>query len=273
MPKLFFLFFSYLFPFGLQSQISETTNSDQLIVFIQGINSEVELEFKEKTLPGIENLAKEVNLDFIIYNITDSAPKEIKYTPAIVFHNKKEHFIYRGKWNKIEHIEHFIKNRQKNIIDKKENTNKNNLLWAWGRTRISIKTEINSLQGKVPKKFNHKHFLEQAQMGIEKGTPRAHFKNHNSGDQQFKMVFHSSRDRKGRYSITGEILLENDSKNPIYRHLKNPIIDENPKIAFKKMAAILEEQILYFTKSPSDGNGFDIIPQYIKSIPWNIIGK
>ncbi len=274
--KTLFVFLFSVFPFFSYDGVISFTPKEQLIVFIQDINSEVNEAFNNEMLTKIKKLAEDEKMEFIIEEIKENAPKEITHTPAIVFRNNTGVSYFNGRWNNIDKIKNFIRGTRVMHQQKKDNTRLDEMVWSIDRIQIYAPIKITELQGKIPKKFNEIAFLEIAKKGIEKGTVRFNKTKKINADlstRSFHLAMYPYRDKKGKYSITGEIYSQHNCIDPIYTHFKNPVVDKDPEKAFKKMAAILEEQIVHQMKNPENGDGFDIVPNTIKSTPWNKFGK
>ncbi len=274
--KFIIVFLFSILPFSLQYEKEFFSTNEQLIVFVQEINSEVSSTFKKDILPEIKKLAEEEKIEFILKNITDKAPKEITYTPAIAFRNNDGISFFNGRWNQITKVKNFIRGSRVMHQEKETNIRENEWVWKMDRIKIYAPIKITALEGYKPKKFNENSFLETARKGIEKGTVRFNqIKKLNASlsTRSFHLAFYPYRDKKGYYNITGEIYSQHNCIDPIYQHFEKPVRDKNLEKAFQKIAAILEEHIVHQIKNPSNGDGFDIVSASTKSIPWHSFGK
>ncbi len=250
---------------------------EQLIVFLQETNSEVQSAFEKDVLPELKLLANNEGMDFIVEMIKESAPRAITYTPCVTFRNNEGESFFMGRWNQADKFKNFIRGGRVMHQNRKETFKRDEWVWNLGRLKIYAPIKITELQGAIPKNWNENNFLQQAYEGIEKGTARfnkiENFNVNNIIMKSFHLAFYPYRDKKGKYSITAEIYSQHNCVTPIYTHFENPIQHKDLKKAFEKMAAILEEQIVYQMKNPENGDGFDYVPAETKSVSWNSFGK
>lgn len=274
--RLFLLSLLFLIPISIQNETFILAEQEQLIVFTQKTNSEVNAVFMEEMLPQIKALASEEGISFIFSEIDEIAPKDVSYTPFIAFRNTRGTSYFSGRWNQMSKIKNFIRSSRVLHQGKEPNYKENILVWQNGRMNMFAPLKITALQGKLPRNYNAETFMKDAMAAIEEGTPNFNFKdraNATLSTRSFYWAMYPYRDKKGRYNITGEIYSQYNCVEPIYTHFENPVVHKDCKKAFQQMAAILEEQVKYQLDNPKNGDGFGVVKTEIKSIPWNQFGK
>lgn len=276
MIRLLILSFAFLIPTTIHNETFIIEKKEQLIVFVQKSNSEVHQVFKEEMLPQIKELAESEGLEYVLQEIDGNAPKEVTYTPFISFRDSRGVSVFSGRWNQITKIKNFIRSTRVLHQGNESNYKKDILVWQWGRMNLIAPLKITDLQGKLPKNYDAEDFKKKAKAAIEKGSARFNIKKQidvNLKTRSFYWAMYPYRDKKGKYHITGEIYSQYNCVDPIYKHFENPVIDKDYAKAFQKMAAILEEQLVYQMDNPKNGDGFKIVDTKVKSIPWNKFGK
>lgn len=274
--RILILSLLFLIPSVIQNEVFILAGQEQLIVFTQKTNSEVNAVFMEEMLPQIKELASEEGISFIFSEIDEIAPKDVSYTPFIAFRNAGGTSYFSGRWNQMTKIKNFIRSSRVLHQGKEPNYKENILTWQKGRMDMIAPLKITELQGKLPKNYDTDAFMKEAKAAVEAGTPNFNFKNKVNATlstRSFYWAMYPYRDKKGRYSITGEIYSQYNCVDPIYTHFENPVVHKKLDKAFQEMAAILEEQVMYQLDNPKNGDGFGIVKTEIKSIPWNQFGK
>jgi polyisoprenoid-binding protein YceI len=274
--RILILFLLFLIPASMQNQVFIIAEQEQLIIFTQKTNSEVNAVFMEEMLPQIKELASAEGISFIFSEIDEIAPRDVSYTPFIAFRNTRGTSYFSGRWNQMTKIKNFVRSSRVLHQGKEPNYKENILTWQNGRMNMIAPLKITELQGKLPKNYNADAFMKAAKAAIEEGTPNFNFKNKVNATlstRSFYWAMYPYRDKKGRYSITAEIYSQYNCVDPIYTHFENPVVHKNLEKAFQQMAAILEEQVVYQLDNPKNGDGFGIVEAAIKSIPWNQFGK
>ncbi len=273
--RFIILILAFVLPSNLNPSQENIKFTEQLIVFVQKSNSEVDHVFRSEMLPQIEALAKEENVEYVLQEIDGKAPKEVTYTPFITFRDKRGTSVFSGRWNQITKIRNFIRSTRVLHQEEAKNVKERILTWPNGRLNILAPLKITDLQGALPKRFKSEAFLEAAMEGVETGSPRFDMRERMNADlatRSFYWAMYPYRDKKGKIHITGEIYSQYNCVDPIYTHFEEPVVDKDVRKAFGKMAAILEEQTVYQLDNPKNGDGLQAVDATIKSIPWNQFG-
>ncbi len=250
---------------------------EQIIVFLQEKSTDVEEDFKENILPSLEKYAADEHIEIIVKKVEEGIPKEVFFTPAVVFQNKLGRSFYTGRLNQVSKVKNFI--RTSRLIPQKGKgiPKKNILIWQNERMKIAAPIKITELNGDLPEDFDMKEFLGNANAAAQKGTDNFKLVSSttlNRMDRSFYMDMYPHRGKDNQLYITLALFSQFHCVEPIYTNEDNPIKGsyDDYKALFHLATAQLEKEIIKRMISPERGDGFDIISQKISVKPWSSLG-
>ncbi len=254
---------------------SSRTQKEQLIIFRQNTESTVIVDFHVKMMDDIKAIAKKQNLDIIIADIEDGAPKEVTYTPFIAFRNKEGVSLFYGRWNQASKLENFIRTsrifKQSDAATLKEDI----LEFKSGRTKVLMPIKITEMTGTPPKDYNYESFKKEVKEYADEGTlkfkqvPQSAL---GKNTRAFYTAIYVNHDEKCNYAVTSEIYSQFNCETPIYTSFDNPVVSKKLGKAVKEVALNLEAEIFRQMRNPDNGDGFDAIPSKWQEVTWADIG-
>ena len=212
MPKyisLIFLIFSL--STNAQQKIDE-----ELLIFI---NKKTDSEFTQSDIRKLEVEMYNNKITTKIIDINEvGAPKDIGYTPYIMYRNYLGNKLYKGRHTSHKRILNFIRTVRRldqASIDYKE---KNIMVWKQERANLMFKLKITSPQGHLPNNFDQKQFDIEVIKGLKQGFKGVQYtKSHrvSNSDDIFYCNFYPYISEDGKLFVSTEIFSHYDCINPV----------------------------------------------------------
>ncbi len=140
---------------------SAAQSSGQLLVFVDS-SKPVSKHFTAESLPMVKAMAAERNLEVQVIEIAEGAPKEVTFTPQIVFQNHLGRSLYRGRYTTIERLTNFVRTVTNAPQANANNPKVNTPVIQTGRAVVGTPIKITPLSGTVPVGFDQEIFQEEA---------------------------------------------------------------------------------------------------------------
>ncbi len=237
----------------------------ELVIFQQPGISEVASSFEENTLPRIEEMVEESNLNLTVLNALDtSVPDEVKITPLIIYQNYKGRSIYQGRFNDVDKIAHFVRTSRFIPQGDRENQLENVPIMNFGEAKVASPIKITDLEYLVPENHDQKAFEQIGLEGIHEGLSEYKIVPQVSlgrSDRLFYMDFYPIAIEDNRLVISLALFSQFDCHTPVFTAYNDEIIGHmsEAKSLFANAAALLEAEVKRQLDNPENGDGFDPI--------------
>jgi len=255
-------------------QLMSNPNSEKLILFVHHENPVIQ----QTEIEQIEQLANEMNLDFIIKTNQEGLPAEVKTLPCLFFQNDKGRSLYYGRYSKLSRIKNFVRTSKMAHLKNGVNSSNDILVLKEGRADITAPIKITKLEGKQPKNFDAETFVKNTQQAIANGMKHFNLENEHAlskATKSFYFNIYPFLDEKNRLSITYEIFSQYNCVKPISQQLQ-PVI---PAFKWKKrdkglakIGQIIEEDILWQIENSDQGDAFQTVANETKNTTWEQLG-
>lgn len=268
-----YIVLSFLMSLGLVG-FSQNVLEEELIIFVQ---STAESDFTKKNIGELQEYMQSKSIPVRIIDIQNkgAAPKEVGYTPFIVYQNHLGRKIYKGRYTSHHRILNFIRT-VKYLGQQQQRYNEEKVfVWKHGRMRLGIKTKITDPTGKLPSDFDINQFKQKAQKGLVEGLSK--FKYYElaeitKADELFYFNFYANVDAKGQWFVSTEIYSHYDCVEPIYIEFKSPAKGETIEKVFAQAAKTLQAELVQQLSKSKLGDAMTIVSAKFPTQNWNNIG-
>ncbi len=264
-----------LFVLPILCTAQENSNQEEVIVFIQ---KSKESDFTIKKILELEVFIRDLGIPVKVVDIeAKGAPKEVKYTPFIVYQNYLGRKIYKGRYTTLNRLKNFITTVQYIPSDVGKYPVSNALVWKEGRTEFFVQTKITPLEGEIPDEFNPALFMKEAWEGIHKGMEGFNFYLYRDfllENEIFYLNYYPHITYEGKLYLTYEIYSHYDCITPIYVQGDIPIKTSitGTKRAFYLVAKEMKENLLALWKNSEAGDALSFVDAQIKTVNWEELG-
>ena len=271
MIKLFATFsLALLLFFNIKQQRYTTT--DQLIVFTNTTNPIL----SDQDIKNLESLAKEADVQLKIIDIQQQgAPKEITYTPTLVFQNYLGRSFYYGRYTNKSRLHNFMRISRLAHQQDAENIKNDLLSWQDGRSTVIAPLKITALKGAPPTDFDPDEFMLMAKKAIQDGMSNFKLKEKmpiTRTTRSFYCNFYPYLDNGGRLTISAEIFSQYNCIQPIFQKYNDGLVKgkwEDRAALFAKAGEMMEAEMVNQIKNSTNGDAFQFIPQTIQIKDWD----
>ena len=266
MPKyITFLLLCLAFSTTAQQKIDE-----ELIIFVQ---KTTDSEFTQQNIKELEADMKNSKIPTKIINIDKTgAPKEVGYTPYIVYRNYLGNKVYKGRYTSHKRILNFIRTVRQLPKEDINYEEKDVFVWKHERANLIFKLKITDLQGSIPDGFDEHKFKKEYLQGLKKGFAEAHFSHHqrlHNSEEMFYCNFYPYRGEDGKVYVSTEIFSHYDCINPIYQKFKTPNVGNSIVEGFEVAANNTFTEIKRVVVESELGDALNFVTKAIPVISWD----
>lgn len=234
------------------STIAQQKIDEELIIFVQ---KTTDSPFTLDNIKALEAYMLERNITTKIIDIDKiGAPKEVGYTPFIVYRNHIGRKIFKGRYTSHKRLLNFIRTVRRLPIEEVNYKEENVFVWKQERSNLVLKLKITDPQGNLPKNFNANKFKKEYLKGLTKGfAPATYQKNIavNSSDELMYCSFYPYLAEDGKVYISSEIHSHYDCHTAIYQQFETAAVGNSVSEAFtlaaKNSLTEIQRQILEST--------------------------
>jgi len=188
MPK----YITFLFVLLSFSTIAQQNIDEELIIFVQkGADS----EFTQKNIKALVGEMDSANIPTRIIDIEETgSPKEIGFTPHIIYRNYIGNKTYKGRYTSHGRILNFIRTVRRLPQENIDYEEKNTFVWKQERCNILFKLKITEATGNIPANFNQKNFEKEYLNGLKagfEGAEHASLQEVNNSDERYICPYRS----------------------------------------------------------------------------------
>jgi hypothetical protein len=251
-----------------------TTDSGQLIVFVQPNSSSVDDIFLQRSLPEIRKLADAMGVSVHVVDASKGSPAEVALTPLIVYQNYRGRSVYQGRTTTPERIRNFMRTSRFVPQGKERNRRENIPVWSQGRNRIWAPLKVAPVSGTRPADYDHDAFVAKALKSIAKGFKKFDIQKKaelDRADRGFYMDFNPWLSDDGTLFITVVVFSQFDCKAPVF---SKKIIGPWKKYQklFRQASAAGEDAVVRIAADPASGDSFDPVKKTTARKSWEQIG-
>lgn len=228
-------------------------------------------------LEEIEDLAKEMGIDFLQYDADKGLPEQVTTLPSIYFQNRKGRSKYYGRYSNMPRLKNFIRT-SKLAHQKNEGYEKKQLMvWNAGRADITAPLKLTELTGNVPADFDQAAFLEMAQKALV--TEMNYFKladTHLStkNTRSFYVNIYPYLSETNELFLTTEIFSQFNCITSVYKD-ERPVASAKWKDrsqAFSEAGIYIERQIARQISYSEVGDAFQAVSEKTELLSWEELG-
>ena len=251
------------------STIGQQKLDEELVIFVQ---KSTDSEFVQNDIEVLKDYMKQYKIATKVINIDKTGtPKEIGYTPYIVYRNHLGNKVYKGRHTTHKRILNFIRTVRQLPKEDINYDEKDVFVWKQDRTNIIFKLKVTDLQGTLPDNFNAKQFKKAYIKALEKGFEEATFaakKKVNNSEEMFYCNFYPYRGGDGKVYISSEIYSHYDCIVPIYKQFDEPIIGSSIEEGFANAATNTFTQIKRLVVESEMGDALNFVKAATPTIDW-----
>jgi hypothetical protein len=265
MPK----YITFLFVLLSFSTIAQQNIDEELIIFVQ---KEADSKFTQKNIKVLIEQMEAANIPTRIIDIEKvGSPKEVGFTPHIVYRNHIGNKTYKGRYTSHGRILNFIRTVRRLPQQDIDYEEKNIFVWKQERCNILFKLKITAAKGNLPSDFNLANFEKEYLNGLKIGFERAGYatlQKVNNSDEIFYCNFYPYIAEDGKVYVGHEIFSHYDCINPIYKQFDKPGTGNSVEEGFTAAANSIFLEIKRQVDSSEMGDAMNFVPTKIKKIPW-----
>jgi len=251
------------------STIAQQKIDEELVIFVQ---KSTDSEFTTNNISELEAYMKKYKIPTKVIDVEKTgAPKEIGYTPYIVYRNHLGNKVYKGRYTTHKRILNFIRTVRQLPQEPINYEEKDIFVWEQDRTNIIFKLKITDLQGSLAENFNEKQFKKNYLQGLKAGFKDVKFlpkKSINNSEEMFYCNFYPYRGEDGKVYISAEIFSHYDCIVPIYKQFDTPIVGNSINEGFQLAAANIFAQIKRLVVESEMGDALNFIKKETASLQW-----
>lgn len=233
MPKyITFLVLLLSFSTTAQQKIDE-----ELIIFVQ---KTTDSKFTLDNIKALEAYMLERNITTKIIDIDKTgAPKEVGYTPFIVYRNHIGRKFFKGRYTSHKRLLNFIRTVRRLPIEEVDYKEENVFVWKQDRSNLVIKLKITDPQGSLSENFTANQFNIAYLRGLKEGFAPATYQKEvavNNSDELIYCSFYPYLAEDGKVYVSSEIHSHYDCHTAIYQHFEVPAMGASVSEAFNLAA-------------------------------------
>jgi polyisoprenoid-binding protein YceI len=248
MPK----YITFLVLFLSFSTIAQQKIDEELIIFVQ---KTTDSPFTLDNIKVLEAYMLERNITTKIIDIDKTgAPKEVGYTPFIVYRNHIGRKVFKGRYTSHKRLLNFIRTVRRLPIEEVDYTEENAFVWEQEHSNLVLKLKITDPQGTLSKKFNTNKFNKEYLKGLKEGFAPANYKKTiavSNSDELMYCSFYPYIAEDGKVYVSSEIHSHYDCHTAIYQNFEAAAVGSSVSEAFnlaaKNSLAEIQRQVLEST--------------------------
>lgn len=244
--------------------------TDQLIVW----KNEAKPILKIEDIANIETLAKENDLELIFKDVNDGMPKEINFTPSIVFQNANGRSFYYGRYKNMSRMKNFIRASKLSHQRPLPNYKREILVLKEGKTEVMAPLKLTALEGDIPKKYNEVEFIKNAKQHIAEGMSAFKLEHNFESTTQTRSFYFNLYpyvDESGILTITSEIFSQYNCVKPVHQQFENALVVgkwSKRNQLFKLAGKMIELSIKSLMSDAKNGDALQTLPESLPIKTW-----
>lgn len=231
--------------------------SEDVVIFV---DKEENSSFVIEDIYKLQQFLSDNQISSTLVDIqTQGAPKEIAFTPCIVYRNQNGHQFYKGKHTTHNRILNYIKTVRGLAPEPIDYSEKNVFVWQKEQAKLIFKIKITPPTGALSKNFNANNFHQKAIEAMKKGFDPARFSekiNVGLSDELFYCNFYPYLSADGKIFISTELYSHYDCIHPIFKNFDTPHTDVSLKKCMQSAASEIFEEIKSQIISSEKGDVF-----------------
>jgi hypothetical protein len=248
MPK-YITFLVLLLSFSTTAQ---QKTDEELIIFVQ---KTTDSQFTLNNIKVLEAYMLERNITTKIIDIDKTgAPKEVGYTPFIVYRNHIGKKVFKGRYTSHKRLLNFIRTVRRLPVEEVDYKEENVFVWEQERSNLILKLKITDPQGILPQNFNTTKFSKEYLKGLKGGFAPANYQKKIAVDNSDELMycnFYPYLAEDGKVYVSSEIFSHYNCHTPIYQGFDAPAtgtsVSEAFNLAAKNSLAEIQRQVLEST--------------------------
>lgn len=200
------------------STIAQQNTDEELIIFVQ---KSTDSPFTLDNVNALEAYLLERNITTKIIDIDKTgAPKEVGYTPFIVYRNHIGRKIFKGRYTSHKRLLNFIRTVRRLPIEEVDYKEENVFVWEHERSKLVIKLKITDPKGVLPLGFTLDKFKREYLKGLKEGFAPATYQKAisvSNSDELIYCNFYPYLAKNGKVYVSSEIHSHYDCHTPIYQ--------------------------------------------------------
>lgn len=234
------------------STIAQQKIDEELIIFVQ---KTTDSQFTLDNIKALEAYMLERNITTKIIDIDKTgAPKEVGYTPFIVYRNHIGRKVFKGRYTSHKRLLNFIRTVRRLPVEEVDYKEENVFVWKHERSNLVIKLKITDPQGDLSQNFTPNKFKIAYLRGLKEGFVPATYQKSiavNNSDELIYCSFYPYLAEDGKVYVSSEIHSHYDCHTAIYQQFDAPAIGNSVSEAFniaaKNTLAEIQQQVLKST--------------------------
>ncbi|WMX12515.1 YceI family protein [Aureispira sp. CCB-E] len=215
------------------STIAQQKIDEELIIFVQ---KSTDSPFTLENIKALQGYMQERNITTKIIDIDKTgAPKEVGYTPFIVYRNYLGRKIFKGRYTSHKRLLNFIRTVRRLPVENSSYEESNVFVWEKERSNLIIKLKVTEAQGTLPKNFSQKKFQQEYLKGLKEGFDAAKYKKNSlvgNSDELIYCSFYPYLAEDGKVYVSSEIHSHYDCHTAIYQQFETPAVGTSISKAF-----------------------------------------
>jgi len=249
------------------------TSREQLILFI---NSTIPI-LNEDDLDALKKLADDIEVELKVSDVAEGAPKEVTYTPSIVFQNSEGRSFYYGRYKKTSRVKNFVRTARLAHQDNATNSKKNILVWKNGRTAVTAPIKLTQMTGDVPKGFDQADFIATGKASVAKGMSDFSLSSEFEQTRTTRSFYFNLYPylHKGRLTVSAEIFSQYNCVKPVFKKFEEGLVSgswRNREKVFEEAGKLIEAEIKRQSKNLENGDALAFISDDIAVKSWEDLG-
>lgn len=259
-----FLLLLLAFSTNAQQSIEE-----ELLIFVQ---PEQQSEFTKNNLKTLTTLLKEQGIQVQQLDVSKvGAPKEVGFTPFIVYRNHLGRKVYKGRYTTHQRLLNFIRTVRRLPEAAINYQEKEVFVREYDRAALLLKPKITAPTGKT-EGLDLAKINQQALQGLEKSLENWTYNTSyavTDGDELFYMNFYPYIAEDGKVYVSAELYAHYDCHTPIYQQYKTPAVGQSVETAFAQAGKDLLAEINRQLVESEAGDAMHFLSQKTKQTPWD----
>lgn len=253
---------------------AQENSLDQLIIFFDKTQPILTEEDKN----AFKVLAQKANITLQYEDVSTGAPKEITYTPMILFQNHLGRSFYYGRYKNTSRLQNFIRTSRLAHQQQTENIKKDKLVWLNERAMVTASIKVTELKGTLPKKYSEEYFQKEMKNAIVSGMTTFLLQSevaYQRTTRSFYADFHPYIDKKKNLSIGVAIFSQYNCVKPVFKQFKPALISgkwKNRAALFAQAGQQAEQLILEQIQSSELGDALRTVANSTPTVTWKSMG-
>lgn len=249
----------------------------ELIVFTGDAEAAITMDFKEKFLPQIKEMAKSQGITLTEKNISKGAPAEVTFTPSIYFQNHLGRSLYIGRYHYIDKLKTFIRTVSRMPQPLATNEKHDVLVWKRDRATVFSPVKITALAGVVPEGHDAAAFQKAALAALARGANNFTLQTlytAQRSDRAMYLAIYPYHGTDGKFFLSAEMYSQFNCIEPIYKRFEKPF--EGTWKSWEKVVEeagkVLQAEIAAQLASTTKGDGMLPVPANTITKSWEELG-